>query len=178
MLIHFHLGRRARFPVVFLITVFLFFGACYGLFSIGDSKVIWQPKSAFELIATSIGAAAAFVFFLYSQHHQDTQMFCKLFEKFNARYDGLNEKLNSIISRPTESTLISEHVKILYDYFNLCAEEHLFYKAGYIDERVWRAWLQGMKFFAADAAVRRLWAEEIKSGSYYEFDLKLLDAVV
>ena len=104
-------------------------------------------------------------------------MFVALFEKFNKRYNDLNEKLNAIISRPTDSPLAPEHRDTLYDYFNLCAEEHLFYEAGYIDERVWQAWLLGMKYFAKDAAVRRLWEEEIGAGSYYHFQMSLLDAL-
>jgi hypothetical protein len=34
-----------------------------------------------------------------------------------------------------------------------------------------------MKYFAADAAVRRLWETEIATGSYYHFTLSLLDQV-
>lgn len=114
---------------------------------------------------------AAFVYFLYDQDHKDTQMFVGLLEKFNARYDGLNEKLNAIISRPLGSPLVAANVNTLYDYFNLCAEEYLYYEADYIDEKVWLAWLRGMNYFAADEAVRRLWEKEIESGSYYGFKL-------
>ncbi len=42
--------------------------------------------------------------------------------------------------------------KILYDYFNLCAEEFLFQEADYIDEKVWQSWLRGMAHFAEDPA--------------------------
>lgn len=176
MLKHFYLGRRTKFPAIFVVTVLLMCAAGYWLYA-NSINTFWQPKSAFELLVAAVGAAGAFVYFLYSQHHQDMQMFAGLFDKFNKRYDKLNEKLNVIISRPIDSPLISEHINTLYDYFNLCAEEHLFYEAGYIDERVWRAWLCGMKHFAADASVRRLWEQEIKSGSYYDFKLSLLDAV-
>jgi hypothetical protein len=123
---------------------------------------------------TVTAAAGGFVYFLYTQNHQDTQMFVNLFEKFNARYDLLNEKLNAIVTRPTDSPLLPEQINTLYDYFNLCAEEHMFYEAGYIDEKVWQAWLRGMQYFAKDAAVRRLWESEIEAGSYYHFNMPLL----
>jgi hypothetical protein len=103
-------------------------------------------------------------------------MFVSLFEKFNTRYDGLNEKLNAIISRPIDSPLVAENITTLYDYFNLCAEEYLYYEAGYIDEKVWQAWLRGMSYFAADESVHRLWETEIESGSYYGFKLSFSDA--
>ena len=175
MLKHFHLGRRSSFPFIFL-----------GLVIIGVGIAVWQypsgqqpanSKNSIEVLIGIVAAVAAFVHFLYSQHHQDTQTFVNLFEKFNARYDKLNERLNAILSRPKDSPLIAGHIDTLYDYFNLCAEEYLFYESGYIDERVWRAWLLGMKYFAADAAVRRLWETEIATGSYYHFTLSLLDQV-
>lgn len=176
MLKHFQLGRKFNFPLVFLAVSVVLFGAGFFVLRIISADPSLQPKSTFELLLAATGAAAAFVYFLYNQHHQDMQMFVNLFEKFNKRYDSLNEKLNTIISRPIDSPLISEHINTLYDYFNLCAEEYLFYEAGYIDEKVWQAWLCGMNYFATDATVRRLWEEEIKSGSYYDFKLSLLDA--
>jgi hypothetical protein len=175
MLKHFHLGRRSSFPFVFLALVFV--GFAYVVWQSQYCQSTTQPKNSIEILIGIVGAAAAFVHFLYSQHYQDTQTFVNLFEKFNTRYDSLNERLNAILSRPKDSPLTFEHVNTLYDYFNLCAEEYLFYESGYVDERVWRAWLLGMKYFAVDAAIRRLWEKEISSGSYYHFSLCLLDAL-
>lgn len=173
---HFHLGRRAGFPAIFIVLVLLICGAGYSLhFNVNGT--FWQPKSAFELLVAAIGAGGGFVYFLYGQHHQGVQIFVSLFDKFNLRYDALNEKLNAIMKRQTGCPFSPEHINTLNDYFNLCAEEHLFYEAGYIDERVWRAWVCGMKHFAEDAAVRELWQREIDAGSYYDFNLSLLDAM-
>lgn len=169
MLKHFQLGRRSSFPWIFITLVFALFGLA--------SLLPIQQKNTYELLISVGGAAAVFIHFLYTQNHRDTQMFVSLFEKFNNRYNGLNEKLNAIISRPIDSPLIPEQIDTLYDYFNLSAEEHLFYEAGYIDEVVWQAWLRGMKHFAKDPAVLRLWKQEIASGSYYHFKLSLFDAV-
>jgi hypothetical protein len=177
MLKHFQLGHRANFPAIFLFAVVVLYCVGYALWGNEDGQSFVQPKNAFELLAAVVGTAAALVYFLYRQHHQDTQMFVSLFEKFNTRYNHLNERLNAIVSRPADSPFLQAHRDALYDYFNLCAEEHLFYEAGYIDEMVWRAWLLGMKHFARDAAVRRLWEEEIITGSYYHFQLTLLDAL-
>jgi len=88
-----------------------------------------------------------------------------LFDKFNTRYDELNEKLNAILKSETGLILLPEQIDTLYNYFNLCAGEHLFYEAGYDDADVWCAWLCGMKYFASNAAVLTLWKKEIKSGS-------------
>lgn len=175
MLKHFRIGRRVNFPLIFLGVGAILFGVGYLALKFLSADPSVQPKSTFELLLSVTGAAAAFVFFLYSQHHQDTQMFISLFEKFNKRYDVLNEELNTIVARESNSQLLPQQINILYDYFNLCAEEYLFFEAGYIDERVWLAWLCGMKQFAADPAVRRLWERELDSGSYYDFKIVLID---
>jgi hypothetical protein len=59
---------------------------------------------------------------------------------------------------------------------NLCAEEYLYFKSGYVDAEVWQSWLRGMRFFAAKPEILSVWKEELASGSYYGFSLALLDA--
>jgi len=88
---------------------------------------------------------------------------------------GASIPLLTIMTRETGSDLLPAQIDTLYNYYNLCAEEHLFYETGYVDETVWCAWLRGMKYFAGDAAVSKLWEKEIKSGSYYHFKLSLFE---
>lgn len=64
--------------------------------------------------------------------------------------------------------------QVLFDYFNLCAEEYLYYKTGFIDEEVWASWLRGMGAFAKVEHIRSLWQAELEAGSYYGFTLDLL----
>jgi hypothetical protein len=173
MLKHFHLGRRISFPAIFIGSV----AGAIVILQIPSVQAYTDSKGAFEIVVAVISVAAAFTHFLYSQHHQDTQIFISLFEKFNKRYDKLNEKLNAIINRPIGDALTDCQRGTLYDYFNLCSEEYMFFEAGYIDERVWRAWMSGMKQFTKDQEVLLLWKQEIASGSYYNFKLSLLDAV-
>ena len=168
MIPHFHLHRRTWYPWLFI-----------GLTMVANASgyAILQPAKPFELFILITGAIGGFVHFLYSQHHQETQLFATLFKDFNERYDKLNEKLNTIISRNSGALLSQENNKILYDYFNLCAEEYLYYSSGYIDHTVWISWIHGMKYFANDAEIRKLWETELSSSSYYDFKLSLLDAV-
>jgi hypothetical protein len=58
----------------------------------------------------------------------------------------------------------------IVDYFNLCAEEWLFWRAGYIYDPVWVAWENGMKQFAKDPRVKELWLRERATNSYYGFE--------
>ena len=129
MLNHFELGSRIWYPGLFV-----------GLMGVGALILAYlgmTHRVAFELgleLATAItGTVGGFVFFLYTQHHQTTQLFVSLFDKFNERYDCLNEKLNAIVARGEGSELQPNDTKALYDYFNLCAEEYLYFKTGYID---------------------------------------------
>lgn len=164
---YFHLGNRSRYPWIFLVLAVALNAGVYLL--------VPQAK-ALELYLPVTAAVAGFVYFLYSQHHQDTQLFVNLFKEFNARYDSLNEKLNAIVARES-ADLSAEERTVLFDYFNLCAEEYLFYKSGYIDQDVWRSWLAGMKYFARNAAVRSFWESDLNSNSYYGFSVTLFDAV-
>lgn len=175
MLNHFKIQRRVNFPLIFLVSVVLFFGVGFLVLKYSNTEPHVQPKSTFELLVSVVGIAGAFVYFLYSQHHQDMQMFVNLFKEFNERYNRLNEKLNAVVLRSCEEPLTTAEIGTLYDYFNLCAEEYLFYEAGYIDEKVWLSWLCGMKTFLKNEKVRRLWERETKEGSYYGFKLALID---
>ena len=163
----FRLGKRSLYPWIFLAIVVAVNAGIYLL--------VPQAKSPELYLAVTV-AVAGFVHFLYSQHHQDTRLFVELFKEFNVRYDSLNGKLNAIVARESIE-LSAEDKAVLFDYFNLCAEEFLFYQSGYIDQDVWRSWLAGMKYFARHAAVRSLWEADLKSNSYYGFSVTLFDAV-
>jgi hypothetical protein len=144
--------------------------------------VFWALPAAHqskELLLSIVGGVAAFFHFLYSQHNHNTERFIELFREFNTRYDKQNDKLNALVLQsPSEPIVDPERLQTLYDYFNLCAEEYLYFRAGYIDSEVWRSWLRGMAYFAAIPEIRRVWQRELEQGSYYGFSLKLLDGAV
>lgn len=137
--------------------------------------VLLPAKLSPELLLSITGAVAALVHFLYSQHNNNTERFIGLFRDFNARYDRLNNRLNALLLKDGALLLTAEDKQLLYDYFNLCAEEYMYLKSGYIDTEVWQSWLRGMQLFASNAEIRRLWKEELDSGSYYGFTLALID---
>lgn len=103
---------------------------------------------------------------------EEAKLIKDLATQFNERYDGLNEELNSIVrTKDSAEPLVSTQKDTLYNYFNLCAEEYLFYRRGYIYPEVWDAWSRGMKtYFTDDDRVRELWNCESKTGSYYGLD--------
>jgi len=57
------------------------------------------------------------------------------------------------------------------DYLNLCGEEYLYYKRGYIEPSVWHAWQNGMKSILEAPSIYAVWVAEKKTGSYYDLPL-------
>ena len=162
----FSLRRRSAYPWWFCGLAII---ALIGFFLLPE-----QLQSA-ELLLSVIGGIAAFIHFLYSQHNSNTDRFIKLFQEFNLRFDKLNDQLNKIYLSSTSSIADESDLQTLYDYFNLCAEEYLYFKSGYIDQDVWNSWLAGMRYFAENPEIRRIWRREVDQGSYYGFGLDLLD---
>lgn len=166
----FNLRQRNYYPWLFLGLVVAANAIAFFLL-----PFILPAKISPELLLSITGSIAALVHFLYSQHNSNTERFIGLFRDFNARYDRLNNNLNALRLKDGSVLLTAEDKQLLYDYFNLCAEEYLYFRSGYIDTEVWQSWLQGMKLFALNAEIRRLWSEELHSGSYYGFSLALID---
>jgi len=102
------------------------------------------------------------------------RVFQELFTSFNAKYDGMNEKLE----RLGQNGLQSDRA-IVVDYLNLCAEEYLWYRKGRIDEKVWKAWRAGIEEKFRNEHVRRIAKEESETAgaSYYGFLEHILNRV-
>jgi hypothetical protein len=158
----FSLGRRTRYPGIFLVVFVSLFTGILLLVPSAKQPVFFLP---------AVAAAAGFAYFLYTQHLQETKLFSDLFRQFNERYDRLNGDLNQIATAQRVSMLSEESKQVLFDYFNLCAEEYLYYKTGFIDQEVWRSWSSGRSYFESVPHIRDLWASELESGSYYGFKL-------
>lgn len=124
-------------------------------------------------LAVVVGATWAVFNFLHQDHLQ-TARFCKeLVTEFNKRYDAMNEGLQTLVQH-NSGDLSKEGTFVFVDYFNLCAEEHLFHELGYIYDQIWESWHCGMKQYAKDTRVASLWAKEKKTNSYYGFELPVV----
>jgi len=120
-----------------------------------------------EILIALLTLVCGVFYFLHQQHLEKARFFKELVTYFNQRYDSMNNELLSILgnSEPFDQ----KQQRAFVDYFNLCAEEYLFYEAGYIYERVWNAWYNGMKQFGRDMRVAEIWKQEIYTDSYYGF---------
>lgn len=162
----FALHRRTKFPVIFGVGCFAVLSLSFLL-----SPFFPSPSEQLTITVTLLTAVGGITAFLYSKHNHEIELFLDLFRDFNSRYDNLNEQLNEIYNRPKDEQLKSTDYGLLYDYFNLCAEEQMFARAGCIDSSVWREWQNGMRYFAQDPEISELWQRELQQDSYYGFSI-------
>jgi hypothetical protein len=121
-----------------------------------------------SVLVTAVGGLWALAIYLHGRHAADVRMVKELLTEFNDRYDKLGSDLQFDISK--NGDFEKETELRFVRYFNLCAEEWLFWKAGYIYDPVWKAWESGMKQYAKDARVIALWQMERATDSYYGFE--------
>jgi hypothetical protein len=163
--IGFQLNNRRRYPWIFLLLSLTLLVVAY--FAGGtDFDVKW--------VISVLGVTVGFTTFLFTQQLQETRLFTELFKEFNGRYNHMSAQLSKI-AETSETGIHGDDRQVLMNYFNLCAEEYLYYSNGYIDAAAWRAWSIGMKFYADISDIRRIWEQEIAGGSYYGFTLRELD---
>jgi hypothetical protein len=147
---------RYYFPIALAISVILII--------VG---FIFSQKLDWKLNLTLVGSIISSIYFVEKQKLEQMELFKELFTEFNRRYDGLNERLNQILVEDHKRELSTEQIDVLYDYFNLCGEEYLFYKQGFIYPEVWAAWYNGMTVFGKNKRISELWQKEVKTDSYY-----------
>jgi len=123
-----------------------------------------------SVLLTVVGGIGALAFYLHKRHAEDTRLVKELLADFNERYDKIGTDLQFAIS--SRGDFEKETQLRFVRYFNLCAEEWLFWRAGYIYDPVWRAWRNGMKQYANDNRVMGIWDNESKTDSYYGFDFR------
>jgi hypothetical protein len=118
-----------------------------------------------------VAGVLGFCYFIQQQALAETLLFRDLFTAFNARYDGMNERLARIRGG---GVLGRDEKDLLIDYLNLCAEEYLFYQRGYILPEVWRTWCRGAQQYLEIAAISDVITEELASDAYYGLSLSVL----
>jgi hypothetical protein len=154
-------------------------GYIYALPIVIAGAALWfyyspRAREDFTVVITIIGGIISFIYVVQKQQLEDLQTFKELFNDFNIRYDKLNEKLNRIAIKKADTPLTEDETDTLYDYFNLCAEEYLYFKEGFIYKEVWTAWCYGIRFFFDQPRIRPLWQQEEETHSYYGLTLQIV----
>ena len=127
------------------------------------------------LIGSVVAGVLAFCYFAQTQKLAEMTLFKELFTDFNRRYDTLNERLAVIAGH--DKVLDAPTQQVIVDYFNLCAEEYLWYSEGYIHEEVWRSWCAGMVWYFDREPFRTVWEQERAKNSYYGLSLEKIRSV-
>ncbi|MGI8641732.1 MAG: hypothetical protein ACR2MG_17530 [Pyrinomonadaceae bacterium] len=135
-------------------------------------SLIILSGSDWKILLTIVGTLLSFVYFIQKQQLDEAKFSNELFIRFNQRFDSLNEKLNDILeNKKGLKELESHEIDTLYDYFNLCGEEYLFYCKGYIYPEVWNSWVAGMEIFYNKPRIKELWLKELGTHSYYNLNV-------
>ncbi|HKG06834.1 MAG TPA: hypothetical protein VKB19_10275 [Pedobacter sp.] len=137
-----------------------------------------------ELSIAIIAGGLSLAFGLRQYKIENDKIFKELFTMFNEKYDKkFNDTLNKIdieFKSKGKYDLSIEEKKLVIDYFNLCAEEYLWYTKERIDEEVWNAWEIGIKYFINLEPIRKVAKSEREvKESYYglfeKLDINFLD---
>lgn len=128
-----------------------------------------------ELSAAIIGIAAGFVYFVQKQKLEELVLFDRLFTRFNERYAALHDRLQQAVRAEPGGVVGIAWRDVFDQYFNLCAEEYLFYRQGRILPEVWRTWCRGMLHYLADPRVRGFWASQEPGDTHYGLSLAVIE---
>jgi hypothetical protein len=161
-----HMGKRFVFKnygwIAFVVTTV----------AIGLIVMLHVPKRE-SLIASTLGTTLAFCYFVQKQKLDELKLFNDLFSAFNERYEEMNAELEEI--REGKGMDDAELKKTLVGYFNLCAEEYLFFDEGYIHPKAWQSWCSGMLYYLQSEPINGVWKQEVTSGSYYGLTLDVIE---
>ena len=140
--------------------------------------VLWATVPALQtwgFLYPAVGSVLGLTYFVLKQHLEEICLFKELFSELNSRYDAMNERLYLLCEDSTDQPLTRDETNFLYDYFNLCAEEYLYYRKGFIYPEVWLAWRKGMQIFLACPRIRKLWEKELATASYYGLTISCIE---
>lgn len=124
-----------------------------------------------KILFGAIGSIISFFYGLMKFQIEHDKVFNKLFTDFNNAYTKeQNDLINELrFSKRTE--LLKDEKNLIFDYFNLCAEEYLWFKRGRIPKKVWKAWRYGILENLKIPILREMFVNEISTiegrSSYY-----------
>lgn len=132
--------------------------------------ILFVRNESTSTVVTFVGAILSIIYFIQKQKLEEMRLFRELFKDFNSRYDRMHADIYRIMNDSNDDLSDDVRLKVV-DYLNLCGEEYLYFKLGYIEPSVWEAWNNGMKIIVAKQPIQAIWMHEKSSGSYYNLPL-------
>ncbi len=122
-----------------------------------------------EILSLIIISGISYFFGYIKYSMESDRLFKELFTEFNKKYDEkFNNLLNNIDSNKESYVLTEQDKYLIIDYFNMCAEEYLWYKKNRISKDVWLSWKSGMIYYMKLEKIQQILQEqEIQKNSYY-----------
>lgn len=141
--------------------------------------LLYFRKIEAQIFIGIVASIIAVYFGLLKQKIDHDRMFKELFESLNCRYNGdINDIFNELRRNPEKKIddIKGNEVNLIIDYFNLCAEEYLWFSKGRIPKDVWKAWKIGINENLKIAQIKVLYIKEMESSSesYYGLDKELI----
>lgn len=125
-----------------------------------------------RVLLTILGGLLSGALIVQKQNLDELRLLHDLFKDFNARYDVYNSKLQRIANTGMSDPI--EDRGLIVDYFNLCAEEYWWFKAGHLPDDVWQSWCRGMLWYLEKKPFADIWTQEVVTDSYYGLTLDVV----
>lgn len=137
--------------------------------------VLFSITSKWELILSVVGVGITLAFGVSQSKLANDRMFKELFTEFNQRYNNLNDDLQRITLEGELNH--SDSLKII-DYFNLCAEEYMWFRKSRISCEVWDSWVNGIASYKKNDHFKEVACSEREfDSSYYHFFTEVWDKI-
>ncbi len=131
--------------------------------------LLWCKQVENTLAIGILGTIATFYFGVLKYKMENDKIFNELFTSFTTRYDDkLNDLFNELRLDLVKKIELDDK-KLIIDYFNLCAEEYMWYSRNRIPKSVWIAWKAGIIENLEIVQVKEVYLKETKNGgkSFY-----------
>lgn len=106
--------------------------------------IICLEEKKAEVYISVVAAILVLYFGLLKHQISNDEMFLKVFSDFNSRYTNDFSNFLNELRTNVNRELTQKEVNLIIDYFNLCAEEYLWFKKGRLPKDVWNAWRTGI----------------------------------
>ena len=112
------------------------------------------------------------------------QLKLNFFADYTKRYQEIILNLPDNISQSDfdysklQDEVRSKTMRYMRAYFDLCSEEYDLWKAGYVHDRIWNNWKQGIEFAFSKKAVVEAWNESNSDTMYYPEFSKWINGVI
>lgn len=124
--------------------------------------------------ATLLGVLASGFAIWFQLRSVSRQVKLQNFAEFTRRYRDIVQHVPEIFDDQTTIASLpnpQRGLQHLREYFDLCFEEHLLYRTGWIDRAAWSIWSRGMQVAFARPLIIEAW-NVVEDSSYFDHEFR------